>query len=76
MHAELREFADDAAKLYGTTRFRVKNKSGAPPTLVLSSKGSATPQRVRVDAWKRSTLSDYLKSRLELPAAALAAGEL
>ena len=80
MHAELREFADEAAALYGT-RFRLKSRSGSPPTLVLSSKG-ATPQRIRVDAWKKSAIADYLSTRLAaaadaLPAApAMAAGEL
>jgi hypothetical protein len=78
MHAELREFAEEAAALYGT-RFRVKNRSGLPPTLVLSSKG-VTPQRIRVDAWKKSAIADYLSTRLAAaapPAAsAIADGEL
>ena len=77
MQTELREFADEAMALYGT-RFRVKNRSGSPPTLVLSSKG-VTPQRIRVDAWKKSAIADYLSTRLAAappPAPAVAAGEL
>ena len=78
MHAELREFAEEAAALYGT-RFRVKSRSGLPPTLVLSSKG-VTPQRIRVDAWNKNAIADYLSTRLAaappLTAPALADGEL
>ena len=65
MHAELREFATEAEALY-KKQFKVKSRSGAPPTLVLSSKG-ATPLRTRVDAWKRSAMMDYLAARLTSP---------
>lgn len=76
MHAELREFATEAETLYGKQRFKVKNRSGAPPTLVFSSKGKgSTPLRTRIDAWKRNAIMDYLATRLAAPAA-LTAGEL
>ena len=69
MHAELREFATEAETLY-KTRFKVKSRSGAAPTLVLSSKG-VTPLRTSVDAWKRSAMMDFLAARLTRPAAEL-----
>ena len=78
MNAELRDFVDAAVKLYGAPRFKVRNKHGLPPTLVLSSKGGATSQRTRIDAWKKGAILDYLSTRLAAapPPAAVAAGEL
>ena len=72
MQAELREFTAAAEKLYAK-RFKVKSRSGSPPTLVFSGKG-VTSLRTRVDAWKPSAIMDYLAARLT-PASA-GAGEL
>ena len=77
MLPELRDFADEAAAKYGATRFKLKSRSGSPPTLVLSSKG-VEPQRIRVDSWKKSAMEDYLSTRLAAapPPPTSAAGEL
>jgi hypothetical protein len=54
MNSELREVATEAETQYGK-RFKVKTRSGSPPTLVFSSKGG-TPLRTRIDAWKRNAI--------------------
>ncbi|KIZ07426.1 selenoprotein Flags: Precursor [Monoraphidium neglectum] len=68
---QIEEFIKKQKKAFGAA-LSVREYPGAYPKLVLSDKASGAHSSIRIDNWRASTIAEYLRDKLTLPAAAAA----